>query len=133
MRLKFCIIMWIMGKFYKIILENIIRFKYGKQMINYCIKESPILNQTLGQNSARLGHSGCWILSPSMRENITSIFSLICIFSDILKEPKNGRFPLVNFGHNRKREALRLPIFLNPRRALYKWVGCLGLKTHIDN
>ena len=41
--------MWIMGKFYRTILENIIHFKYGKQMINYCIKGSPILDQTLGK------------------------------------------------------------------------------------
>ena len=119
MRLKFCIIMWIMGEFYRTILENIIRFKYSKQMINYCIKESPILDTTLGKNSARLGHSGCRILSPSMTENIASIFSLMHIFSDIWKEPKKGRFPLVNFGHNRKKEALMLPVFSNPSRALY--------------
>ena len=114
LRLKFYIITWIMGKFYRIILENIIRFKYGKQMINYCIKESPILNQTLGQNSARLGHSGCWILSPSMRENIASIFSLMHIFVDIWKESKKGSFPLVNFGNKEKKGRLDASYFLKP-------------------
>ena len=119
LRLKFFIIMWIMGEFYRIILENIIRFKYGKQMVNYCIKESLILDQTLGKYSARLGHSGCRILSPSMRENIASVFSLMRTFSDIWKEPKKRRILLVNFGHNKKREALMLPVFSNPRQALY--------------
>ena len=31
---------------------------------------------------------------------------------------------LGNFGHNRKRKALTLPVFSNPRRALYKWAEC---------
>ena len=106
------------GRIYRRILENIIHFKYSKQMINYCIKGSPILDQTLGQNLTRLGHSCCRILSLSMRENIASIFS------DIWKKSKNRRFPLVNFGYNRKKEALLLPVFLNPKRALYKQVQC---------
>ena len=91
-----------MCEFYRIILENIIRFKYGKQMINYCIKGGPILDQTLGQNSTSPSHYACRILSPSVKENIASIFSLMHIFSDIWKEPKKGRFPLVNFGYNKK-------------------------------
>ena len=113
-----------MGEFYRIILENIIRFKYSKQMISYCIKGGPILDQTLGQNSVSLSHCAYRILSLLIRENIASIFSLMRIFSDIWKEPKNGRFPLVNFGHNKKMEALMLPVFSNPSRALYKWVVC---------
>ena len=113
-----------MGEFYRIILENIIRFKYGKQMISYCIKGDPILDQTLGQNLANLSHCACRILSPSIWENIASIFSLMHIFSDIWKEPKKGRLPLVNFGHNKKRETLTLFVFSNPRRAFYIRVKC---------
>ena len=109
LRLKLCIIIWINGKFYRIISENIIHFKYGKQMINYCIKGGLILDQTLGQNSASPSHCACRILSPSIRENIALIFSLMRIFFDIWKEPKKRMFLLVNFGHNKKNELWCFP------------------------
>ena len=68
-----------------------------------------------------------------MREYIVSIFSLMHILSDIWKELEKGRFPLVNFGNNRKREALMLPVFSNPRRALYKRVECSEKRDQILN
>ena len=121
LRLKFCIIMWIMGKFYKITLENFIRFKYGKQMINYCIKGSTILDQTLGQNSVRLSHSRYRILSPSMRENISSIFSLMHIYSYIWKGPEKKGFPWwISATTEKEIEHLSKIVNENPSPRVYK-------------
>ena len=44
-----------------------------------------------------------------------------------MERTKKGSFSLGDFGNERKREGFDASRFLNPRRALYKQVGCSGL------
>ena len=62
-----------------------------------------------------------------------NIMSFNCINAQILvytEGIEKGSFSLGKFDNERKWEGFDAFCFLNPRRALYKWVECSGL-THI--
>ena len=96
-------------------------------MINCALKRGPILDQNPREISA----------NPSLRcgQNFPlpiweNIVSFNCINAQILvymERTEKGSFSLSNFGNERKREGFDASYFLNPRRALYKRVGCSGL------
>ena len=73
---------------------------------------------------------GCYQNSPfPLRENIASFN---CINAQILvymERTEKRSFSLSDFGNEGKREGFDAFYFLNPRRALYKRVGFLGLRN----
>ena len=110
----------IMGSFYSVILENIIRSEYGKYVIECALKRGRILDQNPKEISANpsLGCGRNFLLP--LWENIVSFN---CINAQILiyiEGIEKGSFSLGNFGNERKREGFDVSYFLNPRRALYK-------------
>ena len=78
---------------------------------------------------------GCCQNFPlSIRENIVSFN---CINEQILvyiERTEKESFSLDDFRNKKKRDGFDASHFLNPRRALYKWVGCSGMcneKIHV--